>query len=92
MEEKKITYYLIFKRIIGKREKESGHIADYLFQDGKWVHDEESKIMDHLVGFDPHEPADSPYVIGNLSIMDKIEEISYEEVMRRIREDKEKEK
>ena len=48
--------------------------------------------MDHLVGYDPHEPADSPYMLGNLSIMEKIEEISYEEALERIRKDKENNK
>ena len=70
--EKKITYYLIRNRIIGKREKDS-HVSDYLFKDGDWVPDKGDVIMDHLVGFDPSEPAGSPYRIGNMDIMDKIE-------------------
>lgn len=89
MKEKNTTYYLIFKRIVGKREEAPKH-SDYLFEDGKWVPDKNCVIMDHLIGFDPHEPADSPYIFGNLSIMDQIEEISYEEAMERIREEKEK--
>ena len=91
MEEKKTTYYLIRKRIIGKREKDAG-LSDYLFKEGEWVPDRDCVIMDHLLGFDPHEAADSPYIFGNLSIMDKIEEISYEEAIARIREEKEKDK
>ena len=91
MKEKNTTYYLICNRIIGKREKDSGY-HDYLYKDKGWIPDKDCVIMDHLVGYDPYEPADSPYKFGNLSIMDKIEEISYEEVMERIREDKEKDK
>lgn len=34
--------------------------------------------MDRLVGFDESEPADSPYRIGNMSVMDEIEMISPE--------------
>ena len=40
-------------------------------------------IMDRLVGFDPYEPSDSPYGIGNTSVMDEIDEITYEEAMKR---------
>ena len=42
--------------------------------------------MDHLVGYDPSEPADSPYAIGNTSIIDEIEEISFDKAMRVINE------
>ena len=91
MKEKNAIYYLIRNRIIGKREKDS-ECFDYLYKDGEWVPDKDCVIMDHLVGYDPHEPADSPYIFGNLSIMEKIEEISYEEAMDRIRKDKENNK
>ena len=91
MKEKNTTYYLIRNRIIGKREKDS-ECFDYLYKDGDWVPDKDCVIMDHLFGYDPYEPDDSPYKIGNLSIMEKIEEISCEEAMERIREVKENDK
>ncbi|MBR3004192.1 MAG: hypothetical protein IKH67_03895 [Lachnospiraceae bacterium] len=78
MKTKKTTYYLIRDRLVGKREKGS----DYLFRDGEWVPDERGVIMKRLIGFDPWEPEDSPYRFGSLSIMDDIEEISFEEAMK----------
>lgn len=68
------TYYLIRGRLVGKCE--GG--CHFLFQDGKWVPDYRHAIMDRLVGFDESEPADSPYRIGNMSVMDEIEMISPE--------------
>ena len=91
MKEKNTTYYLIRNRIIGKRETNS-ECFSYLYKDGEWVPDKDCVIIDHLFGYDPHEPDDSPYKIGNLSIMEKIKEISYEEAMERIRKDKENNK
>ena len=39
--------------------------------------------VDNLfVKYDPHEPPGSPYGIGNTSIMDEIEDITYEEAMK----------
>ncbi len=74
---KKISYYLIKERLVGK--KEDGRY--YLFRNGEWVADTEKVIMDHLVGYDPTEPPGSPYAMGNFSIMDEIEDITYEEAM-----------
>ena len=78
MTEKQVTYYLIEKCRLGKKED----VAYYLFIDAEWVWDEKNVIMDHLVGYDPSEPADSPYAIGNTSIIDEIEEISFDKAMR----------
>ena len=78
MTEKQVTYYLIEKCRIGKKED----VAYYLFIDAEWVWDEKNVIMDHLVGYDPSEPADSPYAIGNTSIIDEIEEISFDKAIR----------
>ena len=41
-------YYLIKERLVGKKEND----LYYLFQDGKWVYDEKSVIMDHLWGYE----------------------------------------
>lgn len=38
------------------------------------------------MGYDPSEPVDSPYAIGNTSIIDEIEEISFDKAMRVINE------
>lgn len=71
------TYYLIMDRLVGKKE---GYIY-YLFENGKWCPDSRCVIMDRLMGYDPTEPAGSPYAIGNGSIMDEIEVITYEKAM-----------
>ena len=49
MTEKQITYYLIEKCRLGKKE----NVAYYLFIDAEWVWDEKNVIMDHLMGYDP---------------------------------------
>ena len=81
---KDAVYYLIFDRLVGKKENE----GYYLYSDGEWVLDSKNVIMDHLMGYDPSEPAGSPYGIGNLSIMDEIEEITHERAMELIGGDK----
>ena len=78
------TYYLILDTIPGKREKEENRIRDYLFQDGRWVPDTERAIKDRLMGYDPCEPPDSPYGIGNPEIMREIKTISGADAMRLI--------
>jgi hypothetical protein len=80
----KTTYYLIWKHLVGKKEDE----MFYLFKNGEWIPDKENVIMDHLMGYDPTEPPGSPYAIYNMSIMDEIEDISYEEAMKIIGEQK----
>ena len=75
---KNVEYYLILDYIVGKREEnEEGYKEDYIYRDGKWERDEELMIMDRLMGFDRTESPDSPYRIGNTSVMDEIREISY---------------
>ena len=74
----KKTYYLIKERILGKREEDE-EIRDYLFLNGAWMPDYRMKIFSYLMGFDPSEPEDSPYAVGNSDIMDEIEEISEEQ-------------
>ena len=53
--------------------------------DNGWVSDEWAIISDYLMGYDTSEPPGSPYGIGNLSIMDEIEEISEEEALSKIK-------
>lgn len=71
---KQETYYLIYDRILGKEEEGKY----YIFKDNQWVPDVESVIMDHLMGYDPSEPSDSPYGIGCTDIMNEIREIAPE--------------
>ena len=68
-------YYLILGRRLGK--KDGGKY--FLLKDGAWEQDNNNEIMDRLMGYDPSEPPGSPYGIGNTSIMNEIEEISYEQ-------------
>lgn len=81
MGEKAVYYFRVWKKVIAKRVNHNGHYDDYLFKSGKWVRDEEHVIMDHLMGFDPSEPEDSPYRIGSTSVFMEIEEISEEEAI-----------
>lgn len=68
-------YYLILGRRLGK--KDDGKY--FILRDGAWEQDNNNEIMDRLMGYDPSEQPGSPYGIGNTSIMDEIEEISYEQ-------------
>lgn len=71
---KNITYYLIRDSRLGKREGNKY----YLFRNGKWIEDDKNYIQDHLLGFDPSEPEDSPYRFGGSTVMD-IDEITEED-------------
>ena len=66
------TYYLILNNHLGKEE--DGKY--YLYTNGSWVPDTKSTILGRLIGFDPSEPADSPYAMGNMDIMDTIKPIT----------------
>ncbi len=78
MDAVRMTYYLL---------KDSGLVARrsdftcWIYRSFKWNRDTENKVMDKLMGFDPSEPADSPYAFGSTSVMDDIEEISCQEAM-----------
>lgn len=75
-QEKSVAYYLIRDRIVAKREKSGMHIEDALFRDGRWLKDVDGVVMDHLLGFDPSEPEDSPYRFGSTDILLEMEKIS----------------
>ncbi len=70
-------YYLIKESLVGKEEQG----VYWLFRDNEWVLDKDNVIMDRIMGYDPYEPSDSPYAIGCMSIMDELEDISYERAM-----------
>ncbi len=76
---KNISYYLIEGYLLGKEEDNDEGTKYYLWQDGQWVPDEKSVIFGYFMGFDPTEEDDSPYAVGNTSIMDEIEEITEEQ-------------
>ncbi len=69
-----VTYYRIKDLdMLGKEED----YVPYLYKPGKgWVVDNDNILMDRIMGFDDSEPANSPYMIGNSSTMDLVEEIS----------------
>ena len=71
------SYYLIWDSLVGKQE--DGRY--YIFRNGQWDPDNESIIMDRLVGYDSSEPPGSPYGFGSGSVMDEMDEISYEKAM-----------
>ena len=73
MKNKTTTYYLINDRLLGKKED----LTYYLFKNAGWVLDEKNVIADHLAGFDPGEPEDSPYRFGS-GTMNDIEVITHE--------------
>ncbi len=74
----KTSYYLIRKRTVGKLENG----CFYLFENGRWEFDSGHEIMDLLTGFDESEPPDSPYRIGCLDVMDKIEDITLDDALK----------
>lgn len=76
MKEMNRTYYLLWERTVAKREQNEKLCEDYIFRDGKWVSDKDRIVMDHLVGFDPSEPEDSPYRIGSTDVLMEMAEIS----------------
>ena len=81
MKETNITYYLVWERTVAKRERSEKLYEDYIFRDGKWLPDNEHIIMDHLAGYDPSEPEDSPYRIGSTSVLMEMEEISEQDAV-----------
>ncbi len=81
MDEQKSTYYLIYGRVVAKRERESSLYKGYIFRDGKWTEDSSNVVMDHLMGFDSSEPEDSPYRIGNTSVLFEMDEITEDQAI-----------
>jgi len=72
-----ITYYHIKDlNLIGKLE---GNVP-YLYKPSVgWVVDCNFILMDRIMGYDEFESADSPYKIGNTSILESIKKISEKE-------------
>ncbi len=77
MAEKDIMYYLMWNRVVGK--KENGNY--YMFKDGRWEPDTNYEILGLCLGYDPSEPAGSPYGTGDSDIMEEIEVISEKQAM-----------
>ncbi|GLB30096.1 hypothetical protein LAD12857_20190 [Lacrimispora amygdalina] len=72
-----VTYYHINDLdMLGKEED----YVPYLYKPGKgWVVDNDNILMDRIMGYDKSEPENSPYGIGNLSMMERVTEISQKE-------------
>ncbi|WP_313583333.1 hypothetical protein [Lacrimispora sp.] len=72
-----VTYYRIKDLdLLGKEED----YVPYLYKLGKgWVVDHDNVLMDRIMGYDESEPANSPYKIGNTSMLDLVKEISQKE-------------
>ncbi|MCR5778912.1 MAG: hypothetical protein K6G84_16085 [Lachnospiraceae bacterium] len=64
--------------------KGMGTYANYIYKDGIWSRDKDNFVSDRVMGYDPYEDDDSPYKIGNTSIMNEIEIIAREEFYRKI--------
>lgn len=75
-----VTYYRIKDlKLLGKEED----CIPYLYNQSEgWVVDNHNILMDRIMGYDESEPDDSPYKIGNTSIMDLVEEISENEAQK----------
>ena len=76
-----MKYYYI--KDLSLYAKDEGLCRKYILKNGEWVIDNDNIVSDRLMGYDPYEEDDSPYKIGNTSIMDELEEISKEEFMKR---------
>ena len=85
MEEKDVTYYLIYDHILGKSV---GRYDYFLYKNNKWERDSNWIILGKLCGYDDTEPAGSPYGFGSTSVMDEIKEISKEEADKFIKKSK----
>ena len=70
-------YYLILKNRL------MCHLNNKTFEyiNGKWESTSYNEILGRLIGFDPTEPKNSPYAMGNGDIMAEIEEITKEQVV-----------
>jgi hypothetical protein len=76
-----VTYYLVRGKTVAKKDNGTA----YLYELGAgWVRDTGHIVSDRLIGYDPYEPSDSPYKIGNTSIMDEIEVITEGEALERV--------
>ena len=53
----------------------------YEYVEGKWIDADGKEVKDRLMGYDPSEPSDSPYVIGNADIMAEIKKVTQEQVI-----------
>lgn len=70
------TAYYLIKDLnkVGKLE----NFIPYIYDNG-WIIDSKNILMDRIMGYDEYEPEDSPYKIGNTSMLDKVEVITEEE-------------
>lgn len=78
-----IRYFLIYgKRLVKGESSENIKLVNsaFAYKDGEWQVISPNEINDRIMGYDPTE--DDFYKIGNIEIMDSIEEITEEEAQK----------
>ncbi len=71
-----LKYYFI--KDLSLFAKGEGIYKNYIYVNDEWLLDKDHIVSNRLIGYDPYEDDDSPFKIGNTSIMDNIEVISEE--------------
>ncbi|MBQ6655379.1 MAG: hypothetical protein IJM79_07645 [Erysipelotrichaceae bacterium] len=87
MKKGKTTYYYINDRDLVAKSVGSRH---YIFRSSGWRLDRSFIVSDRLCGYDSSEPSGSPYGFGSTDMLDRIDEITREEAMKIIEEQKNK--
>ena len=70
------VYLIDDNRLLYTDGKES-----FEYKNNEWLKISNSEITDRLMGYDPNEPSDSPYVMGNTDIISSIKELTPEQVI-----------
>jgi hypothetical protein len=83
MKEKNMQYYILEDQGIPAAGKD-GRYWIYDFEKREWAPDVHHIFSDAVMGYDPGEPEDSPYRIGNTDVIEKVKPVSYEAVRRMI--------
>lgn len=78
----KISYYKIHDlNLIGKMDNRVCYIYN---KDNGWIIDNNRVLLDRLIGYDETEESGSPYKLGNMDMMSRIDKITKDEAMRLI--------
>lgn len=71
-----VYYHILDLNIVGKEEE----FVPYLYKKEKgWVVDNQNILMDRIMGYDVSELDDSPYMIGNSDLMERVKTITQDE-------------
>ncbi|MBO4537272.1 MAG: hypothetical protein J5694_00190 [Erysipelotrichaceae bacterium] len=87
MERKKTVYYYINDKDLVAKSVGGRH---YIYRGTGWRLDRSFIVSDRLNGYDSSEPFGSPYGFGNTDMLDRIDEITKEEAMKIIEEQRNK--